>query len=337
MKFAYFPGCTMKGTAADYESSLRETLARLDIELEELDDWNCCGASSAHMTDRALDIALSARNLELARKSGHAVVLTPCPACYLRLRHADLELREHPERHGREAHEPRFEIRYLTALLAGDEMIARIRAAVRRPLTGFKVAAYYGCLSQRPPKVTGARRPEHPTDLDRLVEAAGATPVRWSHKTECCGGSLTVARADIVRGLVREIVAAARRGGAEAIVTDCAMCQANLESRQADLARAGEGFATMPVYFATEILAAVLSAEGGARWAKGHLVDARLLGEKLAAAGRGAPAAARAGAAQGEAAGGSAAQGTDPAGASAAAGQPAGREPAERPREVAGS
>lgn len=290
MKYAYFPGCTMKGTAADYEASLRETLAHLDIELEELDDWNCCGASSAHMTDKAVDIGLTERNLALAERTGHPIVVTPCPACYLRLRHADHALREHPERHGRERYAPGFEIKYLTALLAGDEMIEKIKARVRRPLTGLRVAAYYGCLSQRPPKLTGARDHEHPQDLDRIIAAAGATPVRWSHKTECCGGSLTVTRADIVRGLVKDIVTAAMRGGAEAIVTDCAMCQANLESRQADLAGAEPGFRPLPVYFATEILAAVLSEQGGARWAKGHLVDARLLGEKLAAAPRAAAA-----------------------------------------------
>ncbi|MFH1142933.1 MAG: CoB--CoM heterodisulfide reductase iron-sulfur subunit B family protein [Candidatus Eisenbacteria bacterium] len=284
MKFAYFPGCTMKGTAADYEASLRETLAHLDIELEELEDWNCCGASSAHMTDQAVDVGLTSRNLDLAQQSGHAVVVTPCPACYLRLRHGDHELRAHPERYGRESYAPRFEIKYLTSILAGDEMIAKIVARIRRPLTGFRLAAYYGCLSQRPPKITGARDHEHPTDLDRIIAATGATPVRWSHKTECCGGSLTVARADIVRELIRDITVAAKRGGAEAIVTDCAMCQANLESRQADLARTLADFQPLPVYFATEILAAALAGEGGATWAKGHLVDAGLLDEKLKAA-----------------------------------------------------
>jgi heterodisulfide reductase subunit B2 len=284
MKFAYFPGCTMKGTAVDYEASLRETLAHLDIELEELPDWNCCGASSAHMTDAALDIGLTARTLDLAQASGRSVVVTPCPACYLRLRHADHLLREHPEKHGRSSYAPDFEIKYVTAILAGDEILARIKAKVRRPLTGLKLAAYYGCLSQRPPKITGAASHEHPTDLDRIVAAVGATPVRWSHKTECCGGSLTVTRADIVRGLVKDIIVAAKRGGAEAVVTDCAMCQANLESRQADLASAERGFGPLPVYFATEILAGAMGATGVNKWAKGHLVEARLLGERLAAA-----------------------------------------------------
>ncbi len=284
MKFAYFPGCTMKGTAADYEASLRETLAHLKIELEELPDWNCCGASSAHMTDAALDIGLTARSLDLAQASGHATVVTPCPACYLRLRHADHVLRDHPEKHGRTSYAPSFEIKYVTAMLASDEMIAQIKSRVRRPLTGLKLAAYYGCLSQRPPKITGASNHEHPTDLDRIIAATGATPVRWSHKTECCGGSLTVTRADIVRGLVKDIVMAAKRGGAEAMVTDCAMCQANLESRQADLAGAERGFQPLPVYFATEILAGAMAEQGDNRWAKGHLVDARLLGERLKAA-----------------------------------------------------
>ncbi len=284
MKFAYFPGCTMKGTAADYEASLRETLARLDIELVDIGDWNCCGASSAHMTNRALDVPLVARNLDLAEKTGEQVLVAACPACYLRLRHADHELRENPQKHGRQQYDPGFEIRYLTAILASDEMLEKIRANIRRPLTGLKLGAYYGCLSQRPPRITGADSHEQPRNLDRLIEATGATPVRWSHKTECCGGSLTVARADIVRGLIKEIITAARRGGAEALVTDCAMCQANLESRQSDLARAEKEFQPIPVYFATEILAGAMAEEGDNRWVRGHMIDAGLLGDRLKAA-----------------------------------------------------
>jgi len=281
MKFSYFPGCTMKGTAKDYEASMRETLGYLGIELEELDDWNCCGASSGHMTNKSVDNGLGARNIGLIEKSGNDAVVTPCPACYLRLRHADHEMRNNPEKFGRDKYDPKFTINYLTNLIASDEMLAKVKAGLKHPLTGLKIAAYYGCLSQRPPKITGAVNHEHPQNLDRIISAVGATPVAWSHKTECCGGSLTVTRSDIVRGLISDIIAAAKRGGAEAIVTDCAMCQANLESRQADLARADADFKPLPVYFATEILAAVMSEEGESKWAKGHLVEAGWLGEKL--------------------------------------------------------
>jgi len=281
MKFSYYPGCTMKGTAADYEKSMRETLQHLDIELEELDDWNCCGASSAHMINHKVDIGLSTRNLTIAQEAGNEVVVTPCPACFLRLRSGDKTLREDPSAGGLEEYDPKFEVKYLTSLLAEDDVVAKVRENRKHTLEGLKIACYYGCLSQRPPKVTGATNHEHPTDLDKIIDATGAETVKWSHKTECCGGSLTVARSDIVRGLVGDIVKAAKRGGAEAIVTDCAMCQANLESRQADLAKQDKDFAPLPVYFATEILAAVLSDEGGAKWAKGHLVDAKLLGEKI--------------------------------------------------------
>ncbi len=279
MKLSYFPGCSLTGTAAEYDRSIREVAGRLEIELAELPGWNCCGASSAHMTSHELGVKLSARNLLLAGRAGHDL-LVPCSACFQRLRAADRDRRAAPERWGLEAWEPEFEVIHLTRLLSRSEVLEQIEKTVARPLRGLKLACYYGCLSVRPPAVTGAPDHEDPQGLDLLVRSVGAESVRWSHKTECCSGSLTMARPDIARTLIRDLLAAARRGGAQAIATDCPMCQANLESRQLDLLReAGEG-AGLPVFFGTELVAYALSEESRARRWKEHLVDPRsVLGE----------------------------------------------------------
>ena len=148
---------------------------------------------------------------------------------------------------------------------------------IKRRLTGLRLACYYGCLSQRPPAVTGAKKYEHPDDMDRIVAALGAEPLSWSHKTECCSGSLTMARPDIARKLVSDIAEAARRAGADGMVTDCPMCQANVESRQLDLA----GDDDLPVFFGTELISAALNGHYPAKQKKLHLVDASILDDVL--------------------------------------------------------
>jgi len=274
-RFSYYPGCSLAGSAREYDHSIRETAAALDIELEELPDWNCCGASSAHMTDRRLAIDLSARNLELAEEAGMDV-LVPCAACFQRLRKADLVLRQDPGQWSRgEKYDPDFEIIHMTTLLSGSEMLDRMRGLVVRKLSGLKLACYYGCLSLRPPLVTGAVEYEHPDGLDRISRALGAEAVNWSHKTECCGGSLTMARPDIVRGLVGDIVSAARRAGAQALVTDCPMCHSNLESRQAAWKTEDGTDAVMPVFFGTELINLALADRSDEKRWKKHLLDPR--------------------------------------------------------------
>ncbi len=272
MKLSYFPGCSLTGTSAEYDRSIREVTGLLDIELTEIPDWSCCGASSAHMTSHELGIELSARNLLLAAEAG-LDVLVPCSACFQRLRVADQEMRADPRAWGLDSWEPGFEVIHLTRLLSRREVLERIAEKVARPLEGLKLACYYGCLSVRPPEITGAADYEDPQGLDRLVGAVGAQSVRWSHKTECCSGSLTMARPDIARKLIQDVLDAARRGGAQALVTDCPMCQANLESRQLDLLREEGDQAGMPVFFGTELVAFALSGEEAPKRWKEHLVD----------------------------------------------------------------
>lgn len=272
MKLSYYPGCSLEGTALDYDQSVRAVCRALDIELVDIPDWNCCGASSAHMTDHETGMRLPIRNLLLAAEAGHDI-LVPCAACFQRLKAADKALRADPGFWDVGRYTADMQIVHISSLLARPEMLAAIEAKVTRNLDDLPIACYYGCLSLRNPRITDAPRWEMPTTLEGIVASLGARPVAWSHRTECCSGSLTMARPDIAEKLVGDIVGAARRAGAAAMVTDCPMCQANVESRQAIQAGTGE----MPVFFATELIEAAISGRYPAKQQRTHLVSPAVL------------------------------------------------------------
>lgn len=272
MKLSYYPGCSLQGTALDYDQSIREVCKALGVELVDIADWNCCGASSAHMTNHEVGNRLPMRNLLLNMKE-KLDILVPCAACYQRLRAADLALRENPEHWDLDSYSPDFRIIHISTFLAEPAILKRIQEQMKQNLDKLPIACYYGCLSLRHPKVTGAKNYELPTTLENIVSALGATPVRWSHRTECCSGTLTMARPDIARKLVDDINRAAIRGGATAFVVDCPMCQANLESRQLD----NSPEQSLPAFFATELVAAALSGEYPQKQKKVHLVNPGVL------------------------------------------------------------
>ncbi len=272
MRLSYYPGCSLHGTALDYDLSVKDVCNRLGIELVEIPDWNCCGASSAHMTNHEVGVRLPMRNLLLAAELGNDILI-PCAACFQRLKAADKILRQDPQHWDLAHYDPDFEIIHISSLMAQESIIEEIAEITQSSLKGMNIACYYGCLSLRNPKVTDVTNYEQPQSLEKIVSAVGASAVSWSHKTECCSGSLTMARPDIAQKLVGDIVTAAIRGGADALVTDCPMCQANVESRQLDLG----GERHLPVFFATELVLAAMSGEYPAKQQKLHLVSADVL------------------------------------------------------------
>ena len=276
MKLSYYPGCSLLGTAFDYDESVREICKILEVELFEIPDWNCCGASSAHMTDHEVGIRLPMRNLIQNMELGHDI-LVPCAACYQRMKAADKALRDDPVYWDMKEYAPDFEIIHISTFLGRKEILDQISEKCGADLRALGVACYYGCLSLRNPQITDAENWEQPENLEKIITAIGAKPVSWSHRTECCSGSLTMARPDIAEKLVADIVTAARRGGARAMVTDCPMCQANVESRQQV-----DGENAMPVFFITELMLAALSGRYPATQEKLHLVSAQVLQSALA-------------------------------------------------------
>jgi len=286
VELSYYAGCSLHGIAAEYDESVRSVCRALGVGLHELEDWNCCGATSAAQADDDLALRLSARNLLLTERTGREL-LVPCAACFQRLKRADKALKDDPARFRVKEYAGRAAILHLNDFFSRPELLSRLEARVVRPLTGLKVVAYYGCLSQRPPAVTGATAPDDPQAMDRILQKLGATVVPWSYKTECCGGSLAVSRTDLVLRLSGRLLAAAREAGADCLATDCPMCQSNLDTRQEQIARKTNERFALPIVYLTELMALAFGETGLGRWWKKHFVDPAPLLARWATAGRG--------------------------------------------------
>ena len=290
MTLAYYPGCSLHGTSREFEESFLAVAAHLGVDLVELHDWNCCGASSAHPVSRDLGVALPARNLALAAAQGADAVVAPCAACFNRLataRHelaadADLAARM-PDIVGRPLPAD-MGVRNVVEVLADHAArIEELAAAVLAPraMGRLKVAAYYGCLLVRPPEATAFDDPEQPQTMETVIAAAGATPVRWNMAVECCGGAFAISRTSSVVRLGRRIVADARAHGAEAIVVACPLCHSNLDLRQAAMTRRGER--PLPVLFITQLVGLALGLGEEELGIRRHFVDVRPLVTALGA------------------------------------------------------
>jgi len=270
IKYGYYPGCSLESTAIEYNRSVHATAKLLDVDLVELDDWNCCGASSGHCTNYELSLALPARNLAIAEKAGLNIAVA-CAACYLRFKQTTRDLRKDPPLRQRIETiiemplKATTETRHLVEIFARELGPDEIKKRVKKPLRGLKLAAYYGCYLVRPPEVTQFDNPESPMLLDDLMAAVGGEPLNWTHKVECCGGSLLLGRVDIVKKLTDDICRAAIDAGADGIVTACPLCMANLDTRQTTT--------KMPVIHFSELMAIALGAEPKeySRWLKKHI------------------------------------------------------------------
>lgn len=274
MKYSYYPGCTIGTTAVEYGLSTDAVCEALGIELIELEDWNCCGASSAHSLNHELALTLPARNVALAQASGFDTVI-PCPACYQHSLAADKRLREDKDWRAEMEELLGFHYtgqgrpRHLLEVLGTDLSTDALAAKVTRPLKGLKVACYYGCVLVRPPELTGWDDPEHPVIMDRLLEAMGAEPVDWSWKVDCCGASLTLSRSQVVVELSGKLAEAAQEAGANCIACACGICQINLDTRQKDT--------RIPVFYFTELMGLALGLPGTDKWFGKHMIDPRPL------------------------------------------------------------
>lgn len=268
---SYYPGCSLHGTAGEYDDSIRGVSNLLDIQLHELEDWTCCGASSAHCTDEELAIDLAARNLAIAEKSDREL-LVPCVACYSRFKCAEKESKEHPEKiHF--SYRGNVPIRYALDFFCEGPILEEIKKKIRKPLSGLKVVCYYGCLTVRPPKVTGIKEYENPQHMDHLMELLGAEPIPWSYKADCCGASLVMTRTDIVRRLSGKLLSMAKEAEADCLVTGCPMCHANLDTRQDELEKGtGENF-NLPILYFTELMGLALGHKDVKKWLGRHITD----------------------------------------------------------------
>jgi len=260
--YTYFPGCSSApdGGSKAYGWSAQAVSKILDIELVELDDWNCCGSTPYSSIDELTSFCLSARNLALAEKRGFDLV-TPCSSCYVMLNRTNSYIKQYPEVRakvedalaaGGLEYNGTVKVRHLLDVFVNDVGYEAIAAKVERSLNGLKVAAYYGCQIVRPR--FGFDHPELPESLDKLIASLGGEPVYFPLKSRCCGGSLIISEEEVALDLIKKLFDCASSNGAECLTTVCPLCQTNLDAYQSQVNRTFKTKFNLPVLFFTQLM-----------------------------------------------------------------------------------
>lgn len=256
--YAYYPGCSLHSSAAEYNLSVRKVCEKLGIHLEEMKDWICCGATPVHAINPKLSLAISAKNLSIAAEMGKDVAVA-CAACFNRMKATAKHLDEHDDIRKQidEITETKYKsgigIYHILSIIASlDPEI--IEKAIVKKLTGLKVGCYYGCLLVRPPKIMEFDDPENPTIMEKVLAHTGAEMVDWNFKTECCGASLSVPRTDIVLKLCHDILQDAKKRGIDVLSVACPLCQMNLDMRQWEVEKAFKKSFQIPILYFSQIL-----------------------------------------------------------------------------------
>jgi heterodisulfide reductase subunit B len=269
-RYGFFPGCSLHSTAREYHDTTVQSLALLGVDMEELEDWNCCGATALSSSDTLLSYALPARNLAMAAERGLPLAVA-CNSCFVTLNRANAvvrtdgpwrdKVREALSAIGRRLDRP-IQIRHTLHILYHEVGLDRIRERAGRRLEGLKVAPYYGCQIARPRHEFSD--PELPTEMDDILTAIGADVVRYDRKTKCCGGALMTTKEDVVLEINEELLREAQARGADIIAVCCPMCQMNLDAYQGKInSRFGTSYA-IPIVYYTQLLGFALGLEEAA-------------------------------------------------------------------------
>ena len=260
-KVGFYPGCSLTGTSREYSESVRAIARKLRLELHEVSDWNCCGATAAHSINKELSQALPARILALAERDGMTELVVPCAACYNRLMCTQAALRGKEAAIGETlgmAYSGKIQI--LNVLQWVERYVMPCLPDVESLFPKKKVACYYGCLLVRPKEVLRFDRLEDPQSMDEIMRMLGAEPLDWAFKTECCGAGFSISRTQSVARLSAGIIDDAAARGAEGIVVACPMCHSNLDMRRAACLKAGLNaqYKDIPVIYITQAIGLAL-------------------------------------------------------------------------------
>jgi heterodisulfide reductase subunit B len=288
MFYGYYPGCSLHGTAEEFDISIKASFRNLQIGLNEVPDWNCCGASSAHSTSEELDLALVARILAQAEKAKMQNVLVPCAACFSRLKMTNMELSGNAELQARVksliGQEYKGTVKISHILEVYRDLKDKITASAVKSFSGLKVACYYGCLLARPAEVVDFDDTENPMVMDELVTALGAEALDWSHKTECCGAGFIFSRGDISKKLVGDILDGAQDAGADLIAVACPLCHANLDMNQSAAGKVRGKKYDLPVIYISQMIGLAQGEDARSLGLNKHLVNADKIIRRLKAA-----------------------------------------------------
>ncbi len=285
-QIAYYPGCSLHSLSSELDHSARAVFKELGVELYEPKGWTCCGSSPAHSTDHLLAATMPIRNLAIYEQSGFDEVLAPCIACYARFKAAQYDIQRDPKlRHEVDekigyTYQDRVAVKSLLDVFDERVGLDAIAKRVSKPLHDLKVVAYYGCLLTRPPQVTRAPHPENPMQMENIVERLGGAPLDWSYKLDCCGGSLSLTRTEIVLNLTRKIIENAQAVGADVMVTACPMCHINIDTRQAPL----KLDKPMPILFITQLMGLAYGLNPRSLGLDKHMVDTKPIVERVTGA-----------------------------------------------------
>lgn len=265
--YSYFPGCSLEATATAYGLSTQAISSPLEVELIELEDWNCCGSTPYGSLAELESVCVAARNLALAEKRGLDVV-TPCSSCYTTLGRVNSRFALYPDLKGKVAevlsaagleYHGRVKVRHLWEVIFNDIGLKVIKSKVVNPLGGLRVASYYGCQLVRPE--TSFDNPECPQTLDQLVTALEGEATPFPMKSRCCGGSLIISEEDLTLGLIHQLLSSAVANGAECIITVCPLCQLNLDAYQGMVNRKFKTKYNLPILFFTQLIGLALGIE----------------------------------------------------------------------------
>ena len=260
MNYLYYPGCSLEGTALEYNTSTKKFLQEVGVNLTELDDWTCCGATAAESVSALLSLALPARNIALAEKMvGDRDILVPCSACYLNLKKVEektkidaellIKLNEILKENQLEL-SGKIRVRHLLDILSKDLGPQIIQNRLKRSLDGFRIAPYYGCQCLRP--YAAFDDPEAPVSMEPLIKATGAEVHPWKMGGKCCGASHMNTKMEVALKLSGAILNAAR--GADVIVTVCPMCQMNLETYQNKISKTNQKDLRISILYLPQLL-----------------------------------------------------------------------------------
>jgi heterodisulfide reductase subunit B2 len=279
VRIPYFPGCTLHSKARSFDASARAAAQALDIIMEELPEWTCCGATFSMSADSAMGLVAPTRILASAKEAGK--LLTLCSFCYNTLKRTnrviatDAEQRRKVTTFIEEDYRGNVQTVHLLEVLRDEVGFEALAARVSKRLEGLKVAPYYGCLLLRPAEEMGLDDPERPTLLEKFLASLGCTVVEFPHKTECCGSFVAVSSPEAAQACSARILDAAVTQGAEMLVVSCPLCQYNLDRAQRQ-GQVGRGRATqVPVLYFSQLLAIALGCEEGCLHLGDHVVDPR--------------------------------------------------------------
>ncbi len=283
-KYAYYPGCSLLSGAKEYDMSTRAVFARLGIALEELQDWNCCGAVHADVNNPDAAITLPARNLALAEAQGFTEIVAPCSGCYKNLRRAskaveadkatrkkvnaslkdDLTLKGH------------IIVKHPLYVILNDYGLEQLEEHVTHPLEGLRIASYYGCMLTRPKDEFDSA--ERPTGLDRLMAILGAELVDYPYKAKCCGGALALSHSEVTARLTGKVLLSAKEAGADCVTLACPMCHTALDIYQQKAEHVIQSPLDLPVLYFTQLIGLAIGIDRQTLGFERHLIspDAQL-------------------------------------------------------------